>query len=376
MWPRKLSGLALAAVFSSVSLTQVTAQPSQPSSPQAASGELRSRISSAMLAGDCQGAKELAIGAGEFDLAEQVVRLCNPKSGKSPDGNAINAPNPVAVESSADQLKRANVLFSQKQYPSAYELYLRLSAAGDAEAANQIGVMLQSGIGVEKDQRKAAQFYQLAADRGSVLGNYNFGVVNLKAVGTPVDYPEALKRFTSAANKGNAESQNYLGVMYAHGYGVKKDLPEALRLYKLAAANGSGFAKQNISSLIDIGAATEADLVVPTSGSHEPNWKRTPSIEQLAAFYPKEAVVKRATGHATVHCEVDETGQIGQCTIVSEDPPGLGFGNAALKLARISEFSPKLVNGMPTKGVVNIPFNFAIPPSMFDKLIRALSASK
>jgi TonB family protein len=375
MWPRRLSGLVLAAAFSSVSLAQVTAQPSHPPSPAAASSELRSRISSAMLAGDCQVAKELAIGAGEFDLAEQVVRLCTPKSGK-PDEKTISVPNSAVVESSADQLRRATTLFVQKQYSSAYELYLRLSSAGDAEAANQIGVMLQSGIGLEKDQRKAIQFYQLAADRGSVLGNYNFGVVNLKAVGTPVNYPEALKRFTYAANKGNAESQNYLGVMYAHGYGVRKDLPEALRLYKLAAANGSGFAKQNISSLIDIGAATETDLVIPISGNHEPNWKRTPSIEQLAAFYPKEAVVKRATGHATVHCEVDEIGQIGQCTIVSEDPPGLGFGNAALKLARISEFSPKLVNGTPTKGVLNIPFNFEIPPSMFDKLIRALSASK
>ncbi|MEI6439620.1 MAG: TonB family protein [Alphaproteobacteria bacterium] len=317
----------------------------------------------------------MAIKANEFDLAEQVIRLCSPKSA----GTIVNArrdvPSLAVADAGKADLKEADSLFNQKQYEQAYTLYEKLSATGNADAANQIGLMLQSGMGVDKNERKAFEYYDLAAKRGSVFGNYNVGVFKLKGIGITRDYSEAIERFTFSADHGHAESQNYLGVMYANGYGLKKDLQEALKWYKLAASNGSGFAKQNISSLIDIGAATEADLVIPSSGNHLPDWKRPPTTEQIATFYPKIAALNRVTGKVIVRCELDEKGEVGACNVLSENPAGFDFGNAALKLAKISEFTPQILNGKPVKGYVNVPFNFTLPKSVLERLIKTLGAS-
>lgn len=362
-----ITAISLNLVGGSIAFAETASLPS--SLPLAAAdGDLKSRISAAMLAGRCEDAKEMAIKANEFDLAEQVVRLCSPKAEVNRSGN-------VQTLNSGNDLKKANDLFNRKQYYEAYEIYNNLSESGDADSANQIGLMLQSGLGLPKDEKRALSYFKIAADRGSLWGYYNLGYLHLKGILVQRNYSESIRYFKYAADRNHAESQNYMGLIYANGYGVKKDLKVALNWYKIAASNGSSFARQNISGLIDIGAASEADLVIPNSGNHEPDWKRRPTIEQIATFYPKPAVLERVTGKVIVHCEVGTGGQVEECDIVSEDPTGYGFGSAGLKLARISEFTPKIVEGKAVKGEIRIPFNFTLPESMFNRLIKALNST-
>lgn len=340
-----------------------------PSAQTAADRELRSRISAEILRGDCAKAKSLAIEASDFDLAEQVLRLCVPKS----EGQNISPSHAVNPEK---DIAAANALFQEKKYAEAYELYQTLYAMGNAEAANQIGIMMQTGLGVPVNKTKAIPYFKFAADRGLINGFYNLGYVNYAGIGTGKDYKKAFENFQQAAEREHAESQNYLGLMYANGFGVGKNNELALEWYKRAAKNGSSFAQQNISALIAIGAASPSDLTIPVSGNYNPEWRRKPTPEQVAGFYPKNAALQKVKARVVVHCDITVSGETENCTVISESPGGYGFSDAALKLVRIAEFTPRIVDGKPVKSGVNIPLIFDLPDSMFEKMIKSLSASK
>ena len=58
-------------------------------------------------------------------------------------------------------------------------------------------------------------------------------------------------------------------------------------------------------------------------------------------------------------CRVTEQGTLADCSVVSEDPPGEGFGEAALKLSGGFRMEPKTADGQSVKGaVIVIPIRF------------------
>jgi TonB family protein len=362
-----------AALFAVMGVDIGSAQTTSPrtaiSAQTAPDRDLRSRISAEILRGDCAKAKSLAIEASEFDLAEQVVRLCVPKA-----VDQKIAPPPAKIPE--NDIDEADGLFREKKYVESYEIYQKLYATGNAEAANQIGFMLLSGLGVPLNKIKAIPYFKFAADRGNVNGYYNIGYVNYAGIGTQKNYKQAFDNFKQAAERDHAESQNYLGLMYANGFGVEKNYEKALEWYKRAAKNGSVLAQQNISGLIAIGAALTSDLTIPVSGNYSPDWRRKPTSDQISGFYPKAAILQKIRGKVLVRCDINVNGETENCTVLSETPSGYGFSDAALKLAKISEFTPRIVDGKPVKSWVNIPLNFTLSDSMFERLIKSLNAEK
>jgi len=90
-----------------------------------------------------------------------------------------------------------------------------------------------------------------------------------------------------------------------------------------------------------------------------PDWLKRPTSESLALAWPKKAMEQGANGSATISCEVTVEGYLDRCTVVSESPPGYGFGASALQLASQFMMKPKTVDGKPTAGgKVMIPINF------------------
>ena len=64
-------------------------------------------------------------------------------------------------------------------------------------------------------------------------------------------------------------------------------------------------------------------------------------------------------GHAVIKCRVTAQGTMESCVVVSEDPPGLGFGKAALRMACLFKMKPKIVDGRPADGgEATIPIQF------------------
>jgi TonB family protein len=78
---------------------------------------------------------------------------------------------------------------------------------------------------------------------------------------------------------------------------------------------------------VGIGAARAADEVSATP----------PQTEDITAYYPKAARLAGIEGTAALNCRMTEQYTLDACTVIRESPPGWGFGDAAIALAKQSK---------------------------------------
>lgn len=71
-----------------------------------------------------------------------------------------------------------------------------------------------------------------------------------------------------------------------------------------------------------------------------PEWARRPSSEDMKRVYPEAARAKELTGQVALSCTVARDGGLVGCKVVNEDPPGRGFGEAALRLTPLFRLTP------------------------------------
>ncbi len=92
-----------------------------------------------------------------------------------------------------------------------------------------------------------------------------------------------------------------------------------------------------------------------------PRWHRWPNADDVARVYPHTARDHGVSGSASVTCVVTATGAMRQCVINEEYPTGMGFGDAALRLAPRFTMNPKTSDGHPVEGgQVRIPLRFVM----------------
>jgi protein TonB len=90
-----------------------------------------------------------------------------------------------------------------------------------------------------------------------------------------------------------------------------------------------------------------------------PDWVRKPTGMDIARVYPREAASKDIAAATAISCAVTQEGTLSACQVFREEPAGLGFGEAALKLARLFKMGPMDREGQPTAGrTVRIPIGF------------------
>jgi len=93
-----------------------------------------------------------------------------------------------------------------------------------------------------------------------------------------------------------------------------------------------------------------------------PDWEQKPSGNEAAQYYPELAQRTGIEGRATVSCLVQADGSLNDCELVSEEPAGQSFGQAALKMVGLFKMKPATVGRQPIAGArVNIPINFRVP---------------
>ena len=67
----------------------------------------------------------------------------------------------------------------------------------------------------------------------------------------------------------------------------------------------------------------------------QPRWLEQPNARTFARYYPPRALDRGIGGRVLLDCMVGDDGRIG-CNVASEDPAGMGFGEAARRSRKVS----------------------------------------
>ena len=93
-----------------------------------------------------------------------------------------------------------------------------------------------------------------------------------------------------------------------------------------------------------------------------PDWLRRPSGDDINRYYPDRASRMEVEGRATLSCTVNARGTLDGCSVVSEEPADMGFGDAAMKMSKLFKMRPQTKDGQPVDGgTVRIPIRFSLP---------------
>jgi TPR repeat protein len=253
-----------------------------------------------------------ATAQGPLQLTPPAARKVDKPAAKSPPRKPAPAqttpvfPDPPAISSAqapaptGTELDLAYGAFQRGFYMTAFAIATRrVDEKKDVKAMTLLGELYANGLGVGRDDKKAAAWYQLAVDRGDreamfalamlhlagrtgavdrepgakllafaaklghITAAYDLGVLYMEGQLFPQDFARAAELFRSAAQAGSPEAQYALATLYKEGRGVPKDLVEAARLlaaassadntdaqveYAIALFNGSGTARNEAAA--------------------------------------------------------------------------------------------------------------------------------
>ena len=132
----------------------------------------------------------------------------------------------AAAKGANEAMTQLNVIYKQSRKSNAKALtanenveWLELGAKqGNAEAALTLGEMAETGRGVPRDLKRAAELYQIAAETGLVQGEAALGKLYANGEGVPQDNEKAIFWLTKAAEQGYVEAQRKLASVYTYQY--------------------------------------------------------------------------------------------------------------------------------------------------------------
>lgn len=91
-------------------------------------------------------------------------------------------------------------------------------------------------------------------------------------------------------------------------------------------------------AVLVMGLSTWGDATAEQQKSLD--WTRRPSGRDVADVYPRSAADGGISGATVMSCRITGKGPIDACRILAEAPEGMGFGKAALRLAREFRLTP------------------------------------
>jgi TPR repeat protein len=88
-------------------------------------------------------------------------------------------------------------------YGVAFTEWRRLAEHGDVDAQVALAGLYEAGLGVRRDDRRAAHWYRTAAERGNVIARLNIGDFYSRGRGVDLDRVKAWYRLDLAASAGS-----------------------------------------------------------------------------------------------------------------------------------------------------------------------------
>jgi hypothetical protein len=149
---------------------------------------------------------------------------------------------------------KADSLYDQKRYGEAAHYFQKEAESGNTSSMTTLGYMYEEGLGVSKNEEKAAALYLRAVndeDRPNSQAMVYLALMYLDGRGgLAKDELKALEFCRKAADANNENAMFVLGYIYEGGLADQpKDPAGALDWYKKSAAGGNVAAQKRISEL-------------------------------------------------------------------------------------------------------------------------------
>ena len=191
-------------------------------------------------------------------------------------------------------IKKAHEAYNRQDFKTAFDLYTQLSTQENADAMASLGYMYQNAQGVQKDDAKALELYEKAAELKQPYALFNLALLHMnglcgvehnqfkahelfmeaairevpqamyetalmleRGLGCLQNFSEAAFWYEEGAKRGHLESFNNLGVLYKESHGVPLDEKRAFICFKRAADGGLAEGLYNLGLLYDQGFGCE-----------------------------------------------------------------------------------------------------------------------
>lgn len=138
-------------------------------------------------------------------------------------------------------------------------LFERAADSGDCEATLNLAMCYNKGLGVPRDDAKAFELFEEAAAGGDVDGMHELGRCYRDGRGVDRDYARAVELLTTAVQGGCVEAMCELARFYENGTSVKRSVKMALSLYRAALGGGEEEAALHIERLVKLRLEEKAE---------------------------------------------------------------------------------------------------------------------
>lgn len=186
-------------------------------------------------------------------------------------------PAPAVDEPDLDEILRKPAIgnyrgyaeFKMARYDSARRIWEALDGIGFGEAAFNLGILYEDGLGVARDLPRALALYRRGAENGSVKAQFRLGTLYwLGAPGIPVNRGEGRRYLAMAAAAGDSEAAAYLAGATPDGDPLAEadlaiaagDAERAARILATAADAGNARAQTRLAWCYEAGRGVERDL--------------------------------------------------------------------------------------------------------------------
>jgi TPR repeat protein len=144
--------------------------------------------------------------------------------------------------------------FQRGLYMTALNLAMPRAEAGDSAAQTLVAEILSRGLGVARDEAKAAKWYQLAAEQGVPEAQFQYALLLLDGRFVKKDPQGAYALMQSAAEAGNRLAQFNFAQLLVDRERGQAGMAKAVSYYKRAADAGLADAQYAMSQVYANGA--------------------------------------------------------------------------------------------------------------------------
>ena len=140
---------------------------------------------------------------------------------------------------------------SDRRFKEAFLGFVALEEQShDDKLQYRLGWMLLNGVGTDKDEARAKEYFDKAASLGNTFACYQLAKLILSdEKAPPQDVEKALGYLRKAVEAENPYAAYFLGKLYEKGQHVPQNIAEAIRLYTLSAGQDNDFAAYRLGKL-------------------------------------------------------------------------------------------------------------------------------